>query len=69
MAARSSTPATPTKDRPMDLQGAFHVYDTTLRDVALRCPRSLEDLAGITGIGARKREAYGDGILTVVAAS
>ncbi len=42
-------------------------HDTTLRDVALRCPRNLEELAGITGIGARKREAYGEELLACVA--
>lgn len=41
-------------------------HDTTLRDVALRQPRSLEELAGITGIGARKREAYGAELLACV---
>lgn len=42
-------------------------HDATLRDVALRCPRNLEELAGITGIGARKREAYGEELLACVA--
>jgi len=43
-------------------------HDTTLRDVALRCPRNLEELSGILGIGARKREAYGAALLACVAA-
>jgi len=42
-------------------------HDTTLRDVALRRPRSLEELSGILGIGARKRQAYGQALLACVA--
>jgi ATP-dependent DNA helicase RecQ len=48
---------------------AYIVFgDATLRAIAAQRPGSLSDLDGITGIGAKKREAYGDGILTVVAA-
>ena len=47
---------------------AYIVFgDATLRAIAAARPASLSDLDGITGIGAKKREAYGDGILTVVA--
>jgi len=42
-------------------------HDTTLRDVALRRPRNLEELSGILGIGARKRQAYGEALLACVA--
>jgi ATP-dependent DNA helicase RecQ len=42
-------------------------HDATLREVALRGPRTLEDLSGISGIGARKREAYGEDLLACVA--
>jgi ATP-dependent DNA helicase RecQ len=30
-------------------------------------PQSLGDLDGITGIGAKKREAYGEALIRVVA--
>ncbi|KAJ1681699.1 hypothetical protein LUZ63_023088 [Rhynchospora breviuscula] len=47
---------------------AYIVFgDATLRAIAAERPASRGDLDGITGIGAKKREAYGDGILTVVA--
>jgi ATP-dependent DNA helicase RecQ len=48
---------------------AYIVFgDSTLRAVASAKPSTLADLDGITGIGAKKREAYGDAILEVVAA-
>ncbi|MDQ1172602.1 ATP-dependent DNA helicase RecQ [Microbacterium testaceum] len=49
---------------------AYIVFgDATLRAIAAARPAAIADLDGITGIGAKKREAYGDGILTVVAAN
>ncbi|HQZ06439.1 MAG TPA: RecQ family ATP-dependent DNA helicase [Burkholderiaceae bacterium] len=42
-------------------------HDATLAAIAQRAPHSLEDLQGISGIGARKLEAYGDAVLRVVA--
>lgn len=42
-------------------------HDSTLRDMAARRPRSLADLALISGIGERKREAYGQAFLDVIA--
>jgi ATP-dependent DNA helicase RecQ len=49
---------------------AYIVFgDATLRALAEHRPASLADLEGITGIGAKKREAYGDGVLAVVAAN
>ncbi len=42
-------------------------HDATLAAIAQRAPRSLDDLQGISGIGARKLEAYGDEVLRVVA--
>jgi ATP-dependent DNA helicase RecQ len=49
---------------------AYIVFgDATLRAVATVRPRSLDDLAGITGIGAKKLETYGAALLEVVAAS
>jgi ATP-dependent DNA helicase RecQ len=43
--------------------------DATLRAIAVARPASLADLDGITGIGAKKREAYGEALLAVVAAA
>lgn len=47
---------------------AYIVFgDATLRAVAVASPQRLADLDGITGIGAKKREAYGEALLRVVA--
>ncbi len=49
---------------------AYIVFgDATLRAVAVARPVSLDDLDGITGIGAKKREAYGSALLAVIAAA
>jgi ATP-dependent DNA helicase RecQ len=49
---------------------AYIVFgDATLRAVAVARPASLEELDGISGIGAKKREAYGEALLAVVAAA
>lgn len=42
-------------------------HDATLSEIALRCPRTLDDLGGISGVGVRKLEAYGEDILRCVA--
>ena len=42
-------------------------HDATLREIALTCPQSLDDLGGISGVGARKLEAYGEDLLRCVA--
>jgi ATP-dependent DNA helicase RecQ len=42
-------------------------HDATLAAIAALAPQSLEDLQGISGIGAKKLEAYGDEVLRVVA--
>ncbi len=48
---------------------AYIVFgDATLRALADQRPASVADLEGITGIGAKKREAYGEGVLAVIAA-
>lgn len=48
---------------------AYIVFgDATLRAVAVAKPASLGELDGITGIGAKKLEAYGEALLSVVAA-
>jgi ATP-dependent DNA helicase RecQ len=41
-------------------------HDATLAAIAQRAPQSLDDLQGISGIGARKLDAYGDAVLRVV---
>jgi ATP-dependent DNA helicase RecQ len=40
-------------------------HDATLAAVAERCPSTLEDLGGISGMGAKKLEAYGSAVLRV----
>jgi ATP-dependent DNA helicase RecQ len=48
---------------------AFVIFhDATLRELAVQQPRSMADLDGITGIGQKKREAYGAEVLRVVSA-
>jgi ATP-dependent DNA helicase RecQ len=41
-------------------------HDATLREVALACPETLDDLAMISGVGARKLDAYGAELLHCV---
>ncbi|MFF1879628.1 DNA helicase RecQ [Leifsonia sp. NPDC058230] len=49
---------------------AYIVFgDATLRAIAGARPATLGELDGITGIGAKKREAYGEALLGVVAAA
>jgi ATP-dependent DNA helicase RecQ len=49
---------------------AYIVFgDATLRALAERRPGSLADLDGVSGIGAKKREAYGEAVLQVIAAA
>jgi len=48
---------------------AYIVFgDATLRALAEHRPASMGQLDGITGIGAKKREAYGEAVLAVIAA-
>ena len=42
-------------------------HDATLAAIAQRAPQSLEDLQGISGMGAKKLEAYAHEVLRVVA--
>jgi ATP-dependent DNA helicase RecQ len=42
-------------------------HDATLAAIAAQGPRSTADLQGISGIGERKLEAYGEDVLRVVA--
>ena len=49
---------------------AYIVFgDATLRAVAVARPASIGDLDGISGIGAKKLEAYGEALLAVVGAA
>ncbi|MGD9809853.1 MAG: DNA helicase RecQ [Sphingobium sp.] len=42
-------------------------HDSTLREMAQRRPRALADLSHISGVGDRKRDAYGQAFLDVIA--
>jgi ATP-dependent DNA helicase RecQ len=42
-------------------------HDATLAAIAALAPRSLADLQGVSGIGAKKLEAYGEEVLRVIA--
>jgi len=44
-------------------------HDATLREIARTRPASLDTLRGISGIGARKLEAYGEDIVGLVRAA
>jgi len=47
---------------------AYIVFgDATLRGIALTRPSSLEQLGTISGVGEKKLESYGEGVLEVVA--
>jgi ATP-dependent DNA helicase RecQ len=43
------------------------LHDSSLREIAERRPRILDQLRGITGIGATKLQRYGEALLEVVA--
>jgi len=43
-------------------------HDAVLRDMAASKPMSLADLAAISGVGTRKRDAYGDRFLATIRA-
>ncbi len=45
------------------------LHDSTLAEIARRRPQTLDELAGIAGIGARKLERYGAPLLDMVSAS
>jgi ATP-dependent DNA helicase RecQ len=42
-------------------------HDATLAELARRAPASQGDLEGISGVGMKKRDAYGEAILSVLA--
>uniref|UniRef100_UPI0005B7BCFF HRDC domain-containing protein n=1 Tax=Novosphingobium sp. B-7 TaxID=1298855 RepID=UPI0005B7BCFF len=43
-------------------------HDAVLREMAAARPTSLAEMAAIGGVGARKRDAYGDRFLAVIRA-
>ena len=43
-------------------------HDSTLRAIAAIRPRTLDALAGVSGVGQRKLEAWGDSIIALIAA-
>jgi ATP-dependent DNA helicase RecQ len=52
--------------REHNLPAYIVFHDATLAEMARACPGSLDDLSGISGVGARKLEAYGREILRVL---
>ncbi|MDR0990025.1 MAG: DNA helicase RecQ [Propionibacteriaceae bacterium] len=52
------------KDRGLPAYVVFH--DSTLRALAQAEPRTIEELASISGIGAAKQAAYGEAVLAVL---
>jgi ATP-dependent DNA helicase RecQ len=52
------------KERNVPAYVIFH--DATLREIAIARPANLAELAGISGVGDRKLEAYGAAILEVI---
>ena len=59
----------PRQSRELGVPAYIVFGDATLRALAEKRPASLADLDGVTGIGAKKREAYGEAVLEVVAAA
>jgi ATP-dependent DNA helicase RecQ len=52
------------KEQGVPAYVVFH--DATLRAIAAAAPSSLDELAGISGVGESKLAKYGDGILEVL---
>ena len=50
-----------------DVPAYVILHDATVREIAMRQPDSLEALAQVPGIGARKLEAYGAALLELLA--
>jgi len=44
-------------------------HDATLAEIAQRSPQTLDDLQGISGIGEKKLQAYGEAVLRVISLS
>jgi ATP-dependent DNA helicase RecQ len=46
---------------------AFMIFhNDVLQEIARRCPRTLEELRAIRGVGSRKLTAYGEAILAII---
>jgi ATP-dependent DNA helicase RecQ len=41
-------------------------HDATLISIATQAPQSLSELSGVSGMGAKKLEAYGADVLRIV---
>jgi ATP-dependent DNA helicase RecQ len=52
--------------RAHNLPAYIVFHDATLAQMAQQAPATLDELAGISGVGAKKLEAYGDEILRVL---
>ncbi|MBX3637200.1 MAG: DNA helicase RecQ [Rubrivivax sp.] len=52
--------------REHNLPAYIVFHDATLAEMARECPATLDELAGIGGVGAKKLEAYGEQILGVL---
>jgi ATP-dependent DNA helicase RecQ len=52
--------------REHNLPAYIVFHDATLAEMARECPDSLDALAGVSGVGAKKLEAYGREILRVL---
>ena len=53
--------------REHDVPAYVIFHDSTLRAIAQRAPTAFSELAGISGLGEKKRAAYGEELLRVVA--
>jgi ATP-dependent DNA helicase RecQ len=54
--------------REHNLPAYIVFHDATLAAMARECPRTLDELGGVAGVGAKKLEAYGQQILAVLRA-
>jgi ATP-dependent DNA helicase RecQ len=52
--------------REQDVPPYVIFHDATLRDMAMLKPRSLSEMAMVSGVGERKLEAYGAAFLEVI---
>ncbi len=68
MSALSTTPSRLSAEiaRAHKLPPYVVFHDATLAEMAREAPASLDDLAGISGVGAKKLQAYGQEILRVL---
>ena len=53
--------------REHDVPAYVIFHDSTLRAIAQRAPAAFSELAGISGLGEKKRAAYGEELLRVAA--